>query len=72
MKPFTQIELANFLGVKQPTVSKYLNGQLEISAKFANALEREFGIPTEFWDNPKTHFQNHTKRVSQHSTTKGA
>jgi len=57
MKTFTQIEIAEFLGVKQPTISKYFNGKLEISAKDANKLNKKFGIPFEFWENPKSYLQ---------------
>ena len=66
MKTFTQIEIAEFLGVKQPTISKYFNGKLEISAKDANKLNKKFGIPFEFWENPKLYLQeNDTKKKNR-------
>jgi len=65
MRTFTQNEIADFLGVKQPTVSKYFTGKLEISAKTANKLHRKFGIPFDFWDNPKSQSRkNDTKEQS--------
>ena len=60
MKTFTQTEIARFLGVKQPTISKYFNGKLEISAKDANKLKKKFEIPFEFWENPKSYLQNNS------------
>jgi len=70
MKQFTQIELANCLGVKQPTISKYLNGQLRITATRANKLNKEFNIPFDFWEDPKSYLQkNNTKQKGKHTTT---
>lgn len=57
MKTFTQKEIANVLGVRQPTISKYFNGVLEISAKDAFTLHREFAIPFYVWEDPKFHLQ---------------
>ena len=72
MKTFTQNEIAKFLGIKQPTVSKYFNGKLEISAKFASKLNKKFGIPFEFWENPKLHLQdNNTKQNRTTTRTQG-
>jgi len=68
MKTITQSEIADFLGVKQPTVSKYLNGKLEISAKNANKLNKAFGIPFDVWENPKLYLQNNDtaqKKITQ-------
>lgn len=62
MKTFTQSDVAECLGVKQPTVSKYFNGKLEISAKDANKLNKKFNIPFELWDNPKLYLQNNDTR----------
>ena len=71
MKTFTQIEIAEFLGVKQPTISKYFNGKLEISAKDANKLNKKFGIPFEFWENPKSYLQeNNTKQTPKQSSNR--
>lgn len=52
MKPITQKQIAEVLGVLQPTVSKYLNGKLDISAKDALKLKRALKIPIEAWENP--------------------
>ena len=57
MKTFTQKEIALFLGKKQPTISKYFNGKLDISAKDASKLNKKFEIPFEIWENPKLYLQ---------------
>jgi len=62
MKTFTQIEIAKFLGLKQPTISKYFNGQLEISAKDANKLNEKFEIPHDVWNDPKSYLQNNNTK----------
>jgi len=71
MKTFTQNEIAKYLGIKQPTVSKYFNGKLEISAKFASRLNKKFDIPFEFWENPKLHLQNNdTKQTPKQASNR--
>lgn len=71
MKTFTQKEVADTLGVRQPTVSKYFNGVLEISAKDALKLNEEFGIPFVVWENPKSYLQKeNTNKVSKYTTNK--
>lgn len=50
-KEMTQDELALRLEYSTEYVSEVINGKKDISAKFANALEYVFGIPTAFWIN---------------------
>jgi len=52
MRRVTQTEMAEVLEVKQPTISKYMTDKLDISAKDAIKLNREFNIPVEAWENP--------------------
>lgn len=54
MKKATQIEMAAVLDVKQPTISKYMTDKLDISAKDAIKLQREFDIPVDAWEDPVT------------------
>jgi transcriptional regulator with XRE-family HTH domain len=42
MKKITQQKIANVLGVKQPTISKYKTGKLELSFKDALELKKHF------------------------------
>jgi transcriptional regulator with XRE-family HTH domain len=71
MKTFTQKQVADALGVRQPTVSKYFNGVLEISAKDALALNRKFKIPFDVWENPKSYLQkDDTPKKNEQSSNK--
>lgn len=54
MKFPTQEQIAESLGVNQPTVSKYLNGKLEVSVNQAIKLKDRFGIPLEAWRDIKS------------------
>lgn len=53
MKFPTQEEIAETLGVKQSTVSKYLNGR-DISVSNAIKIKDRFGIPLEAWRDIKS------------------
>lgn len=54
MKFPTQEQIAEALGVNQSTVSKYLNGRLDISVGQAIKLKDRFGIPLEAWRDIKS------------------
>lgn len=54
MKFPTQEKIAETLGVNQPTVSKYLNGKLEVSVSQAIVLKDKLGIPLEAWRDIKS------------------
>lgn len=54
MKFPTQEQIAESLGVKQSTVSKYLNGKLEVSVNQAIKLEDDLRIPIKAWRDIKS------------------
>lgn len=54
MKRITQQEMADVIGVEQPTISKYINGKLQLSVKDAIILEDSLGIPVHAWSDIKS------------------
>lgn len=54
MKFPTQEQIAETLGVKQSTVSKYLNGKLEVSVSQAIKLQDDLKIPIKAWRDIKS------------------
>ncbi len=56
MEKVGQKKISNVLGVKQPTVSKYMNGKLRMSIENALLLLEQLEIPIEAWVNPKAYF----------------
>lgn len=61
MKTITQKQIAAVLRVKQPTVSKYLNGKLRLSVNNALLLEDKLGIPVTAWQDIKSYLSNPSK-----------
>lgn len=51
-KGWTQESLATLLGVSQPSVSKWLDGQRRPHLDAVVAIERLFGIPAKAWTAP--------------------
>lgn len=54
MKKITQKVMSEVLGVEQPTISKYINGKLQLSVKDALTLEEELNIPVHAWTDIKS------------------
>ena len=57
MKRITQKQIAEVLGVKQPTVSKYVNNKLDLSIHDAIKLNKKLKIPFTAWVNIKDYLQ---------------
>lgn len=55
MKHITQKQMAKILGVKQPTISKYVNGKLDLSIHDAIKLNKSLKIPFNAWEDIKTY-----------------
>lgn len=70
MKTITQEQIGKVLQVKQPTVSKYLNGKLRLSVDNALLLEQELGIPVSAWQDIKSYLSNPTKPPDNKATPK--
>ena len=53
----TQKELAELTGIKPSILSETINGKRSISLNVAVALEKAFGIPTQYWMNMQTQYK---------------
>lgn len=64
MKFPTQEQIAETLGVKQSTVSKYLNGKLEVSVSQAIKLQDDLKIPIKAWRDIKSFIAKSSQKTA--------
>ena len=62
MKKITQNEIAEILNVKQPTVSKYINGKLDLSIHDAIKLNEKLNIPYDAWKDIKSYLSSPSEK----------
>lgn len=62
MKKFTQIEIANKLGITHSAVSQWFSGKTCPDIKKAFKLKDEFGIPLNAWRDIVTYKKNTTSK----------
>lgn len=70
MKRITQEELANKAGVRQSTISRYLNGTREINLIDADAISKKTGLPILIFidaDLQKKYFGKSFRKNNNHS-----
>jgi addiction module HigA family antidote len=64
-RKMTQKELAKRTGIKPSILSETINGKRSISLSVAVALEKAFGIPTQYWMNLQTQYNIDSAKIAE-------
>ena len=64
-RKMTQKELAELTGIKPSILSETINGKRSISLNVAAALEKAFGIPTQYWMNLQTQYNIDSAKIAE-------
>ena len=64
-RKMTQKELAELTGIKPSILSETINGKRSISLNVAVALEKAFGIPTQYWMNMQTQYNIDSAKIAE-------